>query len=242
MLDLETLGTRPGSAILAIGAVKFNEKEIYDSFYCRISLVAAVQCGLTIDPETVLWWMQQSDEARRELCQPADNLPMALIRFAQWVGPESPEMWGNGAAFDNVLLAEAYRLTGQEPPWKFYDDRCYRTVKNLYPDITIFREGTHHHALEDARSQACHLIAIMRAFRAGRCFQYAQPRVLPVKEVRNGFQTEGGWQCDVTFGIAGDGSHDDPTVTWKAKDAERYPMPGDSLVVYPPQIAGYANA
>ena len=48
MLDLETLGTKPDSVIVSIGAVKFSPTEIYDSFYehvllCRVLLIANLQ-------------------------------------------------------------------------------------------------------------------------------------------------------------------------------------------------------
>jgi DNA polymerase III epsilon subunit-like protein len=35
MLDLETLGQKPGSVIVAIGVVKFGNGKIIDSFYGR---------------------------------------------------------------------------------------------------------------------------------------------------------------------------------------------------------------
>ena len=66
-------------------------------------------------------------------------------------------VWGNGATFDNVILSNAYKAAGMEQPWKFWDDRCYRTVKGLLPDIKIERLGTHHNAVYDAMSQARHL-------------------------------------------------------------------------------------
>jgi hypothetical protein len=72
-------------------------------------------------------------------------------------------VWGNGADFDNPILAVAYRRTifsGQ--PWKPYNGRCYRTVKNQFQDVKLVRTGTHHNALDDARSQATHLVEICR--------------------------------------------------------------------------------
>jgi inhibitor of KinA sporulation pathway (predicted exonuclease) len=35
-------------------------------------------------------------------------------------------------------------------------------VKNLHPEITMNRTGTHHNALDDARNQAQHLIDIFK--------------------------------------------------------------------------------
>ena len=62
---------------------------------------------------------------------------------------------------------------------------------------------------------------------------------LPVKDVRNGSTTEEGWRCDVTFGIPGDGAHDDPTITVTSEDVGKYPLPGDVMLVYPPRVVGY---
>lgn len=170
MLDLETLGTAPGSAILAIGAVKFTGGEVYADFYERVDLKSCIAAGLVMDPDTVMWWLGQPDGPRLEITKKGLNLASVLQRFAEWVwsihgrdddGKWEIEMWGNGAAFDNTLLAAAYRALDLTPPWKFSNDRCYRTVKNLYPDIPMPRTGTHHNALDDARSQAMHLMAML---------------------------------------------------------------------------------
>jgi inhibitor of KinA sporulation pathway (predicted exonuclease) len=48
-----------------------------------------------------------------------------------------------------------------QAPWKFYNDRCYRTLKAMYPHIKMpKRTGTHHNALDDAISQVNHLILL----------------------------------------------------------------------------------
>lgn len=163
MLDLETLGNAPGCVIVAIGAVRFNKKEITDQFYTRVDPDSCVKAGLKLDTDTVLWWLKQKDEARLEITKPGDPLLHALDKFshfAQW-GNEDIELWGNGAAFDNAILAAAYRALGRPAPWKFSNDRCYRTMKNLLPQVTIARgSGTQHNALDDARAQAEHLIRI----------------------------------------------------------------------------------
>lgn len=165
MLDLETLGTKPGSVILAIGATKFSvEKGIIDTFYVRVDAKSCVALGLKMDPETVMWWLRQEDAARLEITKPGEHICRALQKFSEWLhqgGDDDMEIWGNGAAFDNVLLADAYALAELTRPWKFWNDRCYRTVKSLRPDIAMPRSGTHHNALDDAKTQALHLIQIL---------------------------------------------------------------------------------
>jgi exodeoxyribonuclease VIII len=68
MVDLETMGTSHTAPIIAIGAVVFGNNATHDNeeFYETISLQSAVDSGAVIQPSTVLWWMQQSDEARAE--------------------------------------------------------------------------------------------------------------------------------------------------------------------------------
>lgn len=166
MLDLETMGTGPQAAIIAIGAVKFDisAQEIGERFYRVVDLESAVACGGVMDASTVLWWLKQSDAARAAFDRSGDHIAVALQQFAGWMEDRSNvvvRVWGNGAAFDNVILASAYRRIGLTQPWPTRNDRCYRTVKALYPEVKIQRVGVHHNALDDAESQARHLIAML---------------------------------------------------------------------------------
>lgn len=161
MLDLETLGQTPGSVIVAIGAVKFGGGEILGDFYLRVDAQSCVDAGLWLDVSTVLWWFKQGDAARLELTRPGTPLHSALERFTEWVGEGDAEVWGNGASFDNALLTAAYDAARMRRPWTNFNDRCYRTVKAMFPDIPLARAGTHHNALDDARSQAVHLMELL---------------------------------------------------------------------------------
>jgi exodeoxyribonuclease VIII len=164
MVDLETLGTRPGSVITSIGATKFDENGPYgEPFYMRIDLQSCVDVGMLIDIETVKWWMRQSDEARSEFQKEAFAIDDVLNSFTEWLCYPSNvvELWGNGANFDNALLKAAYDNIGLKAPWAFWHDRCYRTLKAMYPHIKMpKRVGTHHNALDDVISQVNHLILI----------------------------------------------------------------------------------
>lgn len=168
MLDLETMGTGPNAAIIAIGAVEFDVKsgELGREFYNTVSLQSAVESGGAIDASTVIWWMDQSDAARAEFKRTGIHITDALVNFSTWLGgcglTSSRRVWGNGAAFDNVILASAYRASGFDVPWEFWNDRCYRTIRAILPPMPIERGGTHHRAVDDARTQARHLIQLLR--------------------------------------------------------------------------------
>ena len=167
MIDLETMGTAPGSAIVAVGVVAFDAEKIHDTFYETVSLESSVAWGLTVDASTVMWWMQQSDAARAEILEPlSQSLHSTLDTMCKWMRLPTDGIsgvWGNGATFDNVLIRVAMEKTGVTPPWKFWQDKCYRTVKGAHPEIDIVKEGTAHKAIDDALSQAKHLMVINKA-------------------------------------------------------------------------------
>jgi hypothetical protein len=164
MLDLETWGDAVGSVIVTLGAVKFTEGAIINTFYARIEPKSCTDLGLKMDPDTVLWWMSRSDAARQEITNPGrEDLIPVLERFARWVDDPEARIWGNGSSFDNAMLEAAYKAARIRRPWKFSNDRCYRTVRALFPDVPLVRLGTHHNALDDARAQALTLMNIIVA-------------------------------------------------------------------------------
>lgn len=160
MLDIETMGNSSNSAITAIGAVRFNSNGVTDKFQCLIDLQSSVNAGLSIDASTVLWWLKQDDSAREQFNHEGSVLQSGLINFANWCGNDAI-VWGNGAAFDNAILSNAYLKTKLKQPWDYWNDRCYRTVKalnhNISSDLFI---GIKHNAVNDAMNQALHLIKI----------------------------------------------------------------------------------
>ncbi len=163
MVDLETLGTGNDAVILSIGAVKFTAGEIVDEFHVGVDAATCQQVGLTIDAATVLWWFEPDKDAARAALLALEKVDVgsALAGFSQWFGPDPLPIWGNGATFDNVIMRSAYAACHMEYPTRFWSDLCYRTIKGLAPQIRLVREGTHHDALDDARSQAKHLQAIV---------------------------------------------------------------------------------
>lgn len=165
MLDLETLGKIPGSIILSIGAVKFGDGLIFEEFYARIDAESAEAIGLVMDASTVLWWLRQSEEARREILLPGEPIIPVLTRFAAWLGETDADVWANSPTFDCELLAAAYSKTLIARPWKHWNERDYRTARKLLPEIQMERPGTHHNALDDARFQARYLMAAKDAAR-----------------------------------------------------------------------------
>jgi exodeoxyribonuclease VIII len=168
MLDLETLGTTPGSVILSIGAVSFDENGLGNEFYCTIDAQSAISSGLTVSGDTFKWWMGQKAEARKALFERTVSIHKALDNFADWLeaegDPKQIRVWGNGSDFDNTILAKAYEVVqGRPTPWAFWNNRCYRTVCSVMNAKQRKQEGVPHNALDDAKSQANHLVQLFKA-------------------------------------------------------------------------------
>ena len=186
MVDLETLGSRAGCQIISIGAARFSrssEVAIGETFYtlCSLHKDNQAELGLSTDESTLTWWKGQSAEARTALTEAkrknAPHLTNALAEFARFVGWTDSKglgdarVWGNGSDFDCAILYAAYAAVGEPVPWKFWNTRCFRTLKSEFPGVPKpERKGTHHNALDDAIYQAEHAAVIFRSLAA------AQPR------------------------------------------------------------------
>lgn len=156
MIDLETVGIRPTSGILSIGAVTFSEEGIaLGEFYRKIDLSDSTLLGFTTDSSTMTWWNNQPPSVKDEAFSGVDGVRDVLNEFAAFVKQfYAPKVWGNGADFDNVLLKHHYDVMNLKCPWAFTSNRCFRTLKNLYPMIAFEKSTMPHNALEDAKAQA----------------------------------------------------------------------------------------
>lgn len=165
-IDLESLGATSNAPIVSIGAVAFNANGIIDNskLYLVIDHRDALERGAVINPETVKWWKKQSEEARAIFSKdiPRISTSNALHRLQRYFNEfgEDVCVWGNGADFDNAMLSQMYASFDMKQPWKFWNNRCFRTVKALYPKVKLERKGTYHNALDDAIYQTEYLLKL----------------------------------------------------------------------------------
>lgn len=195
MFDLEALGDEYGAVIIAIGAIRFDphasdvgkrttaEQATHlmpeletsmppDVFYVNVSATSHQNLGGHINAKTVMWWLEQSDEARAALKTPAPvELKVALNAFRRWyIGPDPKHpitevLWSH--LYDIQLIRAAYRLCGYEKmPWGPRDWGDLHTLFRLSgwarEDYKRFKDevaaadtfGTKHNAFDDARRQA----------------------------------------------------------------------------------------
>lgn len=162
-VDIETGGLNKRAAIFSIGAARFDIGTGYVSstFYRTVRLASCLAFGMETNAETMRWLNEQTESVRAALhCPDAVSIETALKEFAAFVGDSCTGLWGNGPAFDNAILGEAYRLTGIRQPVHFRFDRCVRTIIALArscgtdPKVLVAPNEAAHNALSDALYQA----------------------------------------------------------------------------------------
>ncbi len=170
MHDFESWALKSSKpCLISLGGVKFNGTEIVDRFHVRIDPADCQRFGLDIEADTVEWWMDDERAAARAQLNTMGKVDLyaALDGYTMWVRQtptdELGSAWSNGSNFDNARLKEIYRILELEWPFSYKQEECYRTMRNRFPDVPFVRQGVHHGALDDAHSQALHLISISQA-------------------------------------------------------------------------------
>lgn len=167
MLDLETWGTAPGSAIRSIGAVMFDPygEGHGEEFYMNIDDQSCVDAGLVRDASTVRWWAQDSNARAAEVFA-RDPRPLrdVSVAFSDWFRKNRAIfVWSQGANFDQPIWEAATRKIAHGVPWRFWDSRCTRTAYDVcrFNNKAVRFSGIPHYALDDAKHQ---VTCVQRAY------------------------------------------------------------------------------
>lgn len=167
MIDLETFGTNANAAILSIGLVMFNRTS--EETKEEHLFISADSVKGEVDVPTIIWWLGQSREAQGALIEgmrtgltEAAACHRLEALFQDYSDPARVRVWGNGASFDITLLESMFKRNKRPVPWRFYNVRCYRTLKSEMKHIDPPRvNGLAHDALHDARFQTDHLKSLL---------------------------------------------------------------------------------
>lgn len=178
IIDLETLGTRPGCVILEIGAcavdpqtgrITANFSRRLDEFKWREDEPVDADMHATINwwhnPETVATYYALVRRGLPGVIPAARNPAIQLREFADWLEfqmrghtPETVRVWANGPSFDIAILQAAYSRYGLERPWICWQERCVRTALEMANyergSLGWIERGPRHRALNDARHEA----------------------------------------------------------------------------------------
>jgi hypothetical protein len=160
MVDIETMDNRSNAAIVSIGAIEFdlNTGQTGKSFYTNVDLQSCLDAGLRVKGSTVIWWLQQNEQARLKLTENPVKLTDALLNFKAFIDEcgKDVQLWGNSARFDLGILADAFsKALTLDRVWNFRNERCVRTLVAFAPEVKETQEkiGVEHDALDDCRFQ-----------------------------------------------------------------------------------------
>jgi hypothetical protein len=163
MIDIETLGIEPGAAILAIGACTFDADGVGETFEVSVDLESCQDRGLSIDADTLQWWLTNEVDAT-DLLAGGVPLPTALSELRDFLETQGyDELWANSPKFDMAHLEHAYDALDWVTPWEFYQLRDVRSLQALPGAVDLEQDGTEHDALDDAIHQAREVGATLRA-------------------------------------------------------------------------------
>jgi hypothetical protein len=144
MMDAETLDTQCTAMMLSLAAIAFDPdtgEHLSPTFYVKIDLDSYAReapGGFTFSAATLAWWMDQSQDARKEAFCGEDRLPIraAIEQFFNWCKELSSGLqirpWSHGASFDIPLITYTASKLGLEVPWNFWDIRDTRTLYEIH--------------------------------------------------------------------------------------------------------------
>ena len=176
VVDIETLGTRPGDSIVQIAVVGFDRNAPSFLGQVLISVSVALKDSRGIATASTLdWWFTQSEEAQgallfgnnifSEVSSNENNMLFSFLQQADSAGIKYCNWWGNSHSFDLVLIEAALKqLCYVDKPWDFRNERCFRTLKSEMPFVSLPENTTTKHiAVNDAMHEAECLFLLLKA-------------------------------------------------------------------------------
>lgn len=171
MIDIETMGNMSRSAIVSVGAVRFDLEtgEIGEKFYMNVDLQSCLDAGMIINADTLMWWLSQGEEARKKISSKGFPLSRVLISLSAFVDKDD-QVWGNSARFDLGILSDAFNALKKPIPWDFRKERCVRTLVSFAPEVKDAEQntGVAHDALADCMFQINYCSKIFRKLKNER--------------------------------------------------------------------------
>lgn len=171
MLDIETLGRKPGNSIISIGASLFNATneqkiigDVNNHFYRVLSLFDLHNHGFQTDDVTLKWWKEKAIW-KSLLAQTRDSnvgARKACEDFGNYIKEVKPhKIWANSPSFDVEMVRYMFRKMTVPFPIHYKEEMDFRTLMELtYParenrPKRIFSGlNVEHHALGDAIEQS----------------------------------------------------------------------------------------
>lgn len=166
MIDFETLSLRKNAVLLCMGAVVFDEQnECLDHKVWHLNLETQSDVlRRHIDPETVLWWMQQSSEAQARVFVPTSER-VHIATFLQQLHDlvfwnEIAEVWSKGPAADAAWLESLCHDMQMKCPISYRAFMDVRTEVRGMPRLEPGPDIVEHDPVSDCVHQVRELHAV----------------------------------------------------------------------------------
>jgi len=130
MLDIETLGSKPGCVVLAVATVEFDATTHLLHYSEVIHIGSCLRHLLLVDPITLKWWTEQDLALQHRMFSGTTSLEVVLSELNQFFGETGKEaiVWCKGMNFDFPILHEAYDRVQLPIPWHYRNIRDSRTL------------------------------------------------------------------------------------------------------------------
>lgn len=176
MLDLETLGTKPGCPVIQMAVVHVPEMDIdepipegFEAYYTNINPTAGRYANT--EPDTVGFWINELQKGHNPFSH-VDTVPERQVHEAlvDWLVDHKADVWmARGITFDFPILAAMFEHHDQPVPWGFWELNCTRSYKTIarmlgldWPDPNM-----KHNALGDAMNESINVLRLFRRLLAG---------------------------------------------------------------------------
>lgn len=164
VIDIETLGTKPGCPILQIGVVQVRDGEVKDTLLVPISIDSCQNSNLwKIDDKTIEWWLSEHPETFVSLLtdsiKKGKSIGEALVKLIEFCDSNTifNFFWSKHPAFDFPILEKAFKACRYTAPWKYWEIRDIATLEDkLF--LGSEPKTNSHNALDDAVNEAITLI------------------------------------------------------------------------------------
>ena len=248
VFDCETLSVEPNAAIMSVGwavVVEGDEPvgaKIIDSGCKTIDMeIYNEYTGdeYDISVSTIMWWLQQSDEARAALLGGKSSLFATAREISEMIVAlenvsDEVMVYGYGSNADIVWLENMFKVEGLDVPWSYRSVRCLRTVlADAGVDLHDYRsdDSFSHTALGDAITEALALVSVLQA-RSQVTAEAEGDKVAAFESTRAPTPDEISWPDTVVYGEL-------KNLSWPAPTAVELTYPDGAKISFS-NIEGYA--
>lgn len=184
MIDTESLGLGAKCVVTQLALLAFDLDDPTEYLAMEeqfLPITPQTTIKRTIDGDTILWWMKQSDSARAMFERNSGNDFPELIALSQHffdhIGSiiedaSEVEIWARGTDHDISILKSLSEDLGIRLPWRYDSVRDLRTLMSAAgvgkKDVAERVGNIPHHALSDCKYQLDCYIESQRRLRAAR--------------------------------------------------------------------------